>query len=263
MRATAGDALALHNCPSPGRSGAVLLEYVTHGHRDNRLLATLPPEMLALMDGDLHQISMTQGAVIYEAGAPVEDIYFPQTGMISLLVIGMDGGTIEAATVGREGAVGLQRGLGARRSFTRATAQIGGRFSTIRAKRFEQFVTDHAVLRDLIGHYTELSWAEAQQLAACNAAHDASSRLARWLLQSADRTGSERLPLTQQFLAQMLAVRRTTVTLLAQALQRRGLIKYSRGHITIVDRAALEQSTCECYHVTRHDRLPITIGIER
>ena len=239
-----------------------MLEYVTHGHRENRLLAALPAEMLTVMDGDLHQIAVTQGALIYEAGAPVEDIYFPQTGLISLLVVTRDGGSIEAATVGREGAVGLQRGLGARRSFTRATAQIGGRFSTIRAKRFEQFVSDHAMLRDLIGHYTELLCAEAQQLAGCNAAHDASSRLARWLLQSADRIGSERLPLTQEFLAQMLAVRRTTVTLLAQALQRKGLIKYSRGQITIIDRAALEQCACECYHVTRADKLPVAIGIE-
>lgn len=232
------------------------------GHQDNRLLAALPPEMLTLMGNDLHQLSLSPGAVLYQPGEAIDDIYFPQTGMISLLVITKGGGAIEASTVGREGAVGLQRGLGARRSFTRATAQIGGRFSTITAVRFECIVRDYAPLRDLIGRYTEVALAEAHQITACNATHNASSRLARWLLQCADRTGNEKLPLTQEFLAQMLGVRRTTVTLLAQALQRRGLIKYSRGQITILDRDGLEKNACECYPVIRYDKLPLSLGVK-
>jgi CRP-like cAMP-binding protein len=238
-----------------------LTDATSHDHRDNRLLAALPPETLAQMESDLQQVSLAQGVVLYEPGDAVDDVYFPQTGMISLLVVSKDGSAFETMTIGREGAVGLQRGLGARRSFTRATAQIGGWFSAIRAKRFEQFVNDHDALRDLIGCYTEVTLAEAQQIAACNVAHDATARLARWLLQCADRTGSERLPLTQEFLAQMLGVRRTTVTLLAQALQRQGFIKYSRGQISILDRAGLEENACECYDVIRSDRLPQTIGV--
>jgi CRP-like cAMP-binding protein len=230
-------------------------------HRDNRLLAALPPEMLAQMESDLQQLSLSQGVVLFEPGDAINDVYFPQTGLISLLVVTKDGGAVETMTVGREGAVGLQRGLGARNAFTRATAQIGGRFSAIRAKRFEQLVNEHAALRELIGLYTEVVLAEAQQLTACNAAHDAASRLSRWLLQCVDRTGSEKLALTQEFLAQMLGVRRTTVTLLAQALQRQGFITYRRGQIHVLDRAALEKQACECYRVIRHDRLPLTLGI--
>src|SRR5262249_32930821 len=158
-----------------------------------------------------------------------------------------DGDMIETSTVGREGAVGLHRGLGKRRSFTRAVVQIPGRFSTIAAQTFEEIALGSAAIRDMIGCYTEVLWAEAQQLAACNAIHDALSRLCRWLLQSADRAGSDHLPLTQEFLAQMLGVRRTTVTLLAQELQKKGIIRYSRGKLIIMDRTRLEDCACECY----------------
>lgn len=239
-----------------------MADIVAQSHGDNRLLAAMSPETLALMGSDLRQISLTQGASIYEPGDPLDEIYFPQTGMISLLVVTKDGGSIETATVGREGAVGLHRGLGARRSFTRANAQIAGRFSVIRAAQFAPIVREDAALRDLIARYTEVLWAEAQQIAACNAVHDASSRLCRWLLQSGDRIGNDKVTLTQEFLAQMLGVRRTTVTLLAQSIQKKGLIKYSRGHIAILDRPGLEACACECYDVIRHDKLPLKLGVK-
>ena len=232
------------------------------GHQDNRLLAALSPQTLALMSRALRQVSLAQGTLIYEPAAEMDEIYFPQTGSISLLIVTRDGGAIETATVGREGAVGLHVGLGARRSFTRAIAQIGGKFLVIRAADFAQVVREDAALRDLIARYTETVWAEAQQIAACNAVHDASSRLCRWLLRSADRTGNERLPLTQEFLALTLGVRRTTVTLLAQSLQQKGLIKYSRGNITIVDRKGLEACACECYRVIHNDNLSRALGVK-
>jgi CRP-like cAMP-binding protein len=235
---------------------------VSYGHRDNRLLAALPAETLAAMAGDLQRATLAQGAVLYEPGDVIGNIYFPQTGLISLLIVTKDGNTIETSIVGREGALGLHSAFGPRRSFTRATAQIGGAFSIVQAARFARMVHDHPALRDLIASYTEVTLAEAQQIAACNATHDASSRLARWLLQCADRTGSEQLPLTQEFLAHMLGVRRTTVTLLAQALQKKGLIKYSRGRIAILDRDGLAAKTCECYSVIRHDKLPSMIGVQ-
>lgn len=228
----------------------------------NRLLAELPAETLALMERELRPVSLTQGTVIFEAGAPVDQIIFPQTGLLSLLIVTKDGGTIEAMTVGRGGALGLHCGLGERHSFTRALVQIGGDFLTMRASSFAQIVKDEPSLRDLIGRYTEFLWAEAQQIAACNAMHDASSRLCRWLLQSADRIGSDRLPLTQEFLAQMLGVRRTTVTLLAQALQKKGLIKYSRGQITLLDRRGLEANCCECYRVIEQNGLSAALGLK-
>jgi CRP-like cAMP-binding protein len=154
------------------------------GHQDNRLLAALPREMLDLMGRDLRQISLAHGRAIYEPGASIDEIYFPQSGMISLLVVAKNGGAVETATIGRKGALGLHAPLSQRLLFTRATTQVAGKLSIIRASALAHLVQDHAPLRDMITRYTEVLWAEAQQLAACNAVHDASSRLCRWLLQS-------------------------------------------------------------------------------
>jgi len=231
-------------------------------HRDNRLLAAIGRQTFQLMQPHLRSISMIQGHELYEPGDDIDQIYFPQSGLISLLVLGKNGSSVETSTVGREGALGLQGGFGPRRSFTRAIVQIAGKFSAIGATRFAVIAQDDRSLRDLIAHYTELVWAEAQQTAACNAQHEAAARLCRWLLQSADRIGQERVPLTQEFLAQMLGVRRTTVTLLAQSLQNDGLIKYSRGQIEILDRKKLERCSCECYSILQHSALPLAIGIK-
>jgi CRP-like cAMP-binding protein len=182
--------------------------------------------------------------------------------MISQLISTGEGDMVETSSTGREGAVGLQAGFGPRLSFTRAAVQIPGKFSTISATRFEHAVSRSTALRDLIIRYTETLWAEAQQNAACNAIHDGASRLCRWLLQCADRTGSEQLLLTQEFLAEMLGVRRTTVTLLAQELQKRGVVRYSRGRITILDRPALEGCACECYGAVKHENLSQRVGIK-
>jgi CRP-like cAMP-binding protein len=139
--------------------------------------------------------------------------------------------------------------------------QIPGNFSTITAHAFERFSLNAPEIREMIGRYTEMLWAEAQQLAACNAVHDASSRLCRWLLQCADHINALQLPLTQEFLAQMLGVRRTTVTLLAQELQKRGAVRYSRGKVTILSRKMLEDGACECYEVIQHERLALKLGV--
>jgi len=216
----------------------------------NGFLSALPDDAIALLEPDLKQISLPPGAACYDPGAPIDQVYFPQSGMISLVVVA-DGETVETSSVGREGGVGLQCGFGPRLSFTRASVQIPGRFSTISAARFEQAVSRHPALRDTIVRHIETKWAEAQQNAACNAMHDGSSRLCRWLLQCADRIGSDQLLLTQDFLAGMLGVRRTTVTLLAQELQKRGIVRYGRGRITIIDRRALEACACECYHAIK------------
>jgi CRP-like cAMP-binding protein len=232
------------------------------GHQDNRLLAALPREMLDLMGHDLKQIPLEQGQAIYEPGARIDKIYFPQSGMISLLVVAKDGGAVETATIGREGALGLHAALGQRLSFTRATTQVAGQFSIIRASALGHLVQDHAPMRDMITRYTEVLWTEAQQLAACNAAHEASARLCRWLLQTSDRIGSQTVPLTQELIAQMLGVRRTTVTLIAQSLQAQGVIKYMRGRISILDREKLEHCACECYAVMQQEKLPLKIGVK-
>jgi CRP-like cAMP-binding protein len=230
-------------------------------HLDNRLLAALPPDIFAALERDLADVTLEQGTVLFEPGDPIERVYFPQTGVVSLLIVTV-GHMLEISTIGREGAVGFQRGLGERLAFARTTVQNTGRFSVISAARFEQIAGQNAATRDLIAQYSEVLCAEAQQTAACNALHDASSRLCRWLLQTADRLDSDVVPLTQEFMSHMLGVRRTTLTLLARTLQNKKAIRYSRGRIRIIDRALLEASACECYRVIRHDALPRRIGLK-
>jgi CRP-like cAMP-binding protein len=227
----------------------------------NRLLAALPREAFAFLQRDMKQVALAQGVVLLEPGDAIDRVYFPQGGMISLLVISSEGALVETATVGREGAVGLHRGLGKRFSFTRAIVQMPARCFVIPADRFEDAAREHPAVRDVVARYTEILWAEAQQLVACNAIHDASNRLCRWLLHCADRIGSDVLPVTQDFLSQMLGVRRTTVTLLAQALQQKGAIAYRRGRIAITDRRILEACSCECYRAIRQEALPSKIGV--
>jgi CRP-like cAMP-binding protein len=232
------------------------------GHLQNRLLAAIPPGAFSLIEANLRTTAFKQGVVVQEVGEPIEQIYFPQNGMVSLLIITQDGGGIEAATIGYEGAVGLHGGLGKRRAFTRAVIQLPATLSHISAETFERAVGQNPVIKDIISKYTEVLWVEAQQIAACTAVHNAEARLARWLLQTQDRIGSPVLALTQEFLSQMLGIRRTTVTLVARSLQTAGLIKYSRGRITVVDREGREEAACECYRIIQHETLPDIIGVK-
>ena len=211
----------------------------------------------------MKEISGAEGTVFLEPFETIHQVVFPQSGMISQLVVTQDGNSIEASTVGREGAVGLHRAFGQRRSFTRAIVQIPGRFSVIPAQFFQEISLGSEAIRAMVARYMEILLAEAQQTTACNAIHDASTRLCRRLLQSADRTGSNQLPLTQELLALMLGVRRTTVSFLAQELQAKGVIQYRRGQMVIRDRQALEACACECYHVMHPTNLPSMIGVEQ
>ena len=217
----------------------------------NRLLAALPPKDFSLIASDLKDIDLAQGVVLQEAGEPVEHVYFPQTGMISLLAVMQDGREVETATVGREGGVGTITGLGSRVSPHRSVVQIEGSASRIPAAKFQAAVNASAAIRDIAVRYSDSLMMMVQQSAGCNALHNLESRLCRWLLQTRDRNDSNQIPLTQEFLAQMLGVRRTTLTLIAQGLQSDGLIRYRRGHIEIVNRSGLEARACECYGVIR------------
>jgi CRP-like cAMP-binding protein len=240
----------------------MMAQMQSDGHLRNRLLAAIPPDAFSLFESSLRTSTLKQGAIVQEAGEGVEQIWFPQTGMISLVVVTQEGGGIEAASIGREGAVGLHRGLGKRRSFTRAVMQVAGTISHISAEVFERAVAQSEAIKDIITQYTEVLWVEAQQIAACNALHGVEARLARWLLQTQDRIESPSLPLTQELLSQMLGVRRTTVTIVARAFQSAGLITYRRGHIVVIDRAGLEEAACECYQIIHHETLPETIGVK-
>jgi CRP-like cAMP-binding protein len=219
--------------------------------RRNYLLAALLPADFALLKPNLKDVTVEHGSVLQEQDHPIEQVYFPHSGMISLLAVMQQGEAIETATVGREGAVGAIVGLGPRAAFTRAVMQVPGSAARIASTRFQAAANRSEAIRNLIIRYNEVLLAQAQQTAACNAVHDVEARLCRWLLQTRDRIDTDTIPLTQEFLAQMLGVRRTTVTLIARTLQTAGLVRYNRGRIEILDRAGLEESSCECYEIIR------------
>jgi CRP-like cAMP-binding protein len=217
----------------------------------NRLLAALLPIDFALLAPHLRDVHYKQGILLQDAGDPIERVYFPQSGMISILAVMQTGDCIETATIGREGAVGAIAGLGGRSATGRAVQQVEGTSSHIAASRFQSAVNQSPGIRDLVLRYNDLQIALIHQSAGCNALHPVVTRMCRWLLHTRDRTDSNIIPLTQEFLSEMLGVQRTTVTLLARELQEAGLIHYWRGRIEIVDRLGLEKKSCECYGVIR------------
>jgi CRP-like cAMP-binding protein len=215
----------------------------------NQLLESIPQTVMTLLQKSLSQVPLSQGFICFDAGEPIRQVYFPISGLISLVICTAKGKVVETGVIGREGAAGLQGAIGRSSAFTRGIVQIAGSFYTIAAEPLRQAIATSEEAKALVNRYTEVLLAEAQQLTVCNALHLGSARLARWLLQAADRTGSERLALTQEFLGEMLAMRRTSVTLCARELHQLGAINYSRGKITIVDHKTLQTCACECYHV--------------
>jgi CRP-like cAMP-binding protein len=209
-------------------------------------LKVLPPRDLALLTPALQLVELKQGEVLAEPNLPVPDVTFVDSGMVSLLTTMQDGRAIEIATLGRESIFGVLSALGNHRSTVRAVVQIDGAGWQIRAADFRSAVDRSRSLAHLVLLGSELTLAQMQQTAACNALHSAERRLCRWILQVHDRIDGDVIELTQDFLAQMLAVRRPTVTLIAQDLQNAGLIRYRRGRITILDRTGLEKLACEC-----------------
>jgi CRP-like cAMP-binding protein len=238
------------SCP-PNRAGntAMASDHVAENRR-NRLLVALTPEDHSLLAPHLAELSLKLGTLLQEAGKPVENIYFPHQGMASLLVMMSDGQGIETATVGSEGVVGAMSGFGVC-GFTRAVVQAPMVASSISTAHFHTVLQKSEAIRNLMARYNEVLLAQIQQTAACNALHAVECRLARWLLQTRDRIDTDVLPLTQEFLSQMLGVRRTTVTLVARQLEQAGLIQNRRGRIVVVDRKGLEDVACECYAIVR------------
>jgi CRP-like cAMP-binding protein len=213
---------------------------------DNKLLASLPRDHFERLLPQLTTVSLPQGDVLVEAGDEVDQIYFPHYGMLSLLAVLRDGKAIETATVGREGVVGAMAGLGLYKSLVRVVVQMPVSCSKIAATHFRTAAASDPV-RNLCIRYNEVLLSQARVTAACNALHSIEARFCRWLLQSADRAASDTVALTQEFLAEMLGVRRTSVTEVASKVQSAGAITYSRGVIKILDRRALKRMSCECY----------------
>jgi CRP-like cAMP-binding protein len=221
--------------------------------RFNRFLATLPPHDFALLAPHLRTITLERGVMLHDVGQEIEHVYFPHTGMVSLVVVMQSGATVETATIGRGGVIGASAGLGAKWSFARAIVQLPGTARWLSAAQFHAAANQSQAIRELIVRYNDLLLAEIQQSVACNALHAVEARLCRWLLQAHDCVGGNIIPLTQEFLGQMLGVRRTTVTIAARLLQSAALIRYRRGHIQILNRPALEEISCECYAVVRQN----------
>jgi len=189
--------------------------------------------------------------VLQEPGERVVYVYFPQSGLISILAIMANGDAVETAIVGPEGSIGVLAGLGPARASSRAVVQVPGRALRIAAGHFHAIFCDADSVQLAVLQFKEALLAQIQQTAACNAVHAAAPRLCRWLLHTHDRIDGDVIPLTQEYLSQMLGVTRTTVTEIARELQTAGLIRYSRGRIEILDRRRLEDVACECYGAIR------------
>jgi CRP-like cAMP-binding protein len=218
----------------------------------NRFLSALSQADLAALAPHLKDCLLEKGQSLHELGEPYEYIYFPHSGLVSLVAVMGNGETIETALVGRESAIALTAGLGSRIAVNRAVVQLPGSAARTTASRFAALVEQSPTLRDMTVRHGEALLAQVQQTVACNIMHDVESRLCKWLLQARERVGTDTLPLTHEFLGQMLGVRRSTVTLVARVLQSAGMIHYRRGNITIRDARALEEASCECFGLVRN-----------
>lgn len=218
--------------------------------RHNALLAALPDADLVRILPAMEHVALPTGMTLHEANAPISHVYFMTSGMVSL-VSEMREGTVEVGTVGFEGMVGLPIVLHAESMLTRAFMQVEGAGVRMSAPDLRWAMAESATLDRLLHRYALAVFDLAAQGSACNRLHGLESRCARWLLMTHDRVRADLMPLKQTFLAQMLGVHRPSVTLAAGALQRAGLIRYSRGKVTVLDRGGLEAAACECYAINR------------
>lgn len=215
----------------------------------NRLLEALPAADHALIAPHLVSVDIERGRLLYDPGDRIDTVYFPIDGVISLMTLMENGAAIESATIGREGALGLMAAVAPRQSLSRAIVQTPTRALRMGAAQLHDAWEKSPPLRDLIDRHNEALFGHTIQSVACNALHSVESRFCRWLLTCHDRISSDTVALTQEFLADMLGVQRTTVTAVARSLQEKGAIRYRRGVVDIMDRGILEQLTCECYGV--------------
>jgi CRP-like cAMP-binding protein len=225
--------------------------------RDNQLLAALPVAEYERWLPALEPVTLPLGQVIYESGATLEHVVFPTTAIVSLLYVMEDGASAEIAVVGREGMVGVALFMGGESTPSRAVVQSAGLGFRLKAQVMKAEFDRSGPVLHLLLRYTQALITQMAQTAVCNRHHSLDQQLCRWLLLSMDRLTGNELVMTQELIANMLGVRREGVTEGALKLQKAGLIRYSRGHITVLDRTGLERATCECYAVVKkeYDRL--------
>jgi CRP-like cAMP-binding protein len=216
----------------------------------NHLLGLLPDAELDELLPLLEPIALTFRSLVYDLNAPIEHAYFPENGVVSLVGVTREGSAVEVATVGNEGMIGIPLFLGAETMLGQAFSQVPGTAFRIKAQDFRK-ISARGRLHEILNLYTQALFTQVAQSAACNRLHLTEERFARWLLMTHDRVGRDEFPLTQDFLSQMLGVRRATVSQIASRFQSAGLISYSRGVMTILKREEIEQEGCECYGVIR------------
>jgi CRP-like cAMP-binding protein len=228
----------------------------SHNSLKNHLLAALPDAEWQRWLPQLEEVEMPLGEVLYESGSTLKHVYFPVTAIVSLLYVMENGASAEIAVVGNEGLVGISLFMGGESTPSRAVVQSAGQGFRLKAQAIKDEFKRAPVLHLLL-RYTQALITQMAQTAACNRHHSLDQQLCRWLLLSLDRLQGSELVMTQELIANMLGVRREGVTEGALSLQKAGLIRYARGHITVLDRKGLEERTCECYAVVKkeYDRL--------
>src|SRR5687767_14137185 len=219
----------------------------------NKLLAALPIEICQRLERHLELIPLKLGASVYEAGGKQPYVFFPTDSIVSLLYVMQDGASAEIAVVGNEGLVGISLFMGGETTPSRAVVQSAGSAYRLRAKVLKAEFEFGGVMQHLLLRYTQALITQMAQTAVCNRHHSIEQQLCRWLLLSVDRLPTNVLTMTQDLIANMLGVRREGVTASAGKLQEAGLIRYSRGRITILDRPRLEARVCECYEVVKKE----------
>ena len=225
--------------------------------KQNQLMAALPEREWRRWRPELEPVEMPLSVVLYESGAPLTHVYFPTTAIVSLLYVMQDGASAEIAVIGNDGLVGIGSFMGGDSTPSRAVVQSAGDGFRMKAETLKREFAHSVPVQHLLLRYTQALITQMAQTAVCNRHHSLDQQLCRWLLLSHDRLQGEELVMTQELIANMLGVRREGVTEGARKLQKAGLIDYSRGHITILDRKGLENMTCECYAVVKkeYDRL--------
>ena len=223
----------------------------------NRLLDRLPNDEYERLVPLLEHVTLAAQQHLYDVDAPIPHVYFPKTGMVSLVTLLKDGRQVESGTIGNEGLVGVSVLLGLDRSTHRVMCQVKSESLRLAVSPFMDVVKRSPQLYALLLRYVAVSLRCTAQIVACNALHPVPERLCRWLLMIHDRVSTDTFFITQEFLAEMLGVRRQTVTVIAGTLQTAGFISYRRGTMRIIKREALEEASCECYEITKsfYDRI--------
>jgi CRP-like cAMP-binding protein len=219
----------------------------------NRIVAALPREEYKRLLPYLEPVSLPFKKYLYQSQAVIEHVYFPNSGVVSMLSVMEDGGTVEIATVGNEGMIGIPVLLGANCAPAETLVQVPGDAMRMKADVFKSQVIPGSPTHNLLLRYTQALMSHLSQSVACNRLHSVEKRCCRWLLQTRDHVSSDEFPMTQEFLAHMLGVRRASVSEVAAILQKAGLIRYHRGKMKIIDQKGLESGSCECYRVIKQE----------